>query len=198
MQKAAEAGHKARFEIGVSASDGHWIVGLARCLQKARWLAQRADWGLRSTAGTPDAVLTGWWAVAQTGGDGPDVDLCEGRKFGVATEFRRSQVLLNIAVWMSSDLVDVECRGRCRSAVQVRNKAESRQFCLLSGVAHVVGGGRSRMVNGPRYCCMVRPSVDFDGAKGKLCRGWGEESQGVVGYGRCWCAKSVKDGGARK
>lgn len=143
-------------------------------------------------------MLTGWWVVAQTGCDGPDVDLCEGRKFGVTTEFRRSQVLLNIGVWMSFDLVDVKCRGRCRSAVQVRNKAGSRQFCLLSGAAHVVGGGRSRMVNAPRCCCVVRPSVDFDGTKEKLCRGRGGESQGVAGYGRCWCARSVKDDGARK
>lgn len=96
MQRAAEEGHKARFEIGVFASDGHGIVGLARCPQKARWLAQRADWGLRSTVGTPDAVLTGWWVGAQTGGDGPDVYLCEGGKFGVTTEFRCSQVLLNM------------------------------------------------------------------------------------------------------
>lgn len=47
LQRVAKEGHKERQEIGVFASSGHGIVILARC-------------GLRSTEGTPDAVLTGW------------------------------------------------------------------------------------------------------------------------------------------
>lgn len=59
LQRAAKGEDKERREIGVFASNGHGIVRLARSPQGARWLSQRADCGLRSTEGTPDAVLTG-------------------------------------------------------------------------------------------------------------------------------------------
>lgn len=115
----------------------------------------------------------------ETGGDGPDVYLCEWCRLAAMPGFRRSPVMVDTflcrCISMSSMSTGRACAGL---ADWVSNKAVYWQFCLLSGVVHVVEE-RSHiwiMCRDNKYR-MVRSSVDVDGRKASSVVGWGGGAQ---------------------